>query len=274
MSRSGWLAVGVVAGTVAIVGLSFVGAWIVHRRELSGEGYREVVTVVGAWRSVGLPILALGVAAAVATAGAALAGLLGWRRHAGWIVPVGSVVTLGLLGATLVPVAQDGHASRIDLTPGWAAFVGAGLAAAMVVAAILLAHPSTRHGLALAALAVLVLGAGGVGRWAALQAGAAPTQAWALGTYIRAPTDGQPELTLTVEDGRYRIGDFWSGAWESRSWTVILVDDAACPDARGTYHAHNVGPEGADLRFVKVVDTCADGARAAELETGTWQRER
>ncbi len=273
MSRSGWLAVGVVTGA-AILGLSFADGWIVHRRELSGEGYREVVSVVGAWRSVGLPILALGVATAVATAGAALAALLGRPRVPSWILPVGSAVTLGLVGATLVPIGQDGHASRIDLTPGWAAFAGTALAAAMVGAVILLTRPAARYVLALAGLSVLVGAGGAAGRWAALQAGAAPTEAWALGTYIRAPADDQPELTLTVEAGRYRIGDRWSGAWESRSWTVILVDDPECPDARGTYHAHNVGPDAEDLRFVKVVDTCGDGARAADLETGVWERDR
>jgi hypothetical protein len=51
---------------------------------------------------------------------------------------------------------------------------------------------------------------------------------------------------------------------------VIIDGDPACPDSRGTYHARDAGDE--NLYFVKVVDTCADGARAADLETGTWVR--
>ena len=37
-----------------------------------------------------------------------------------------------------------------------------------------------------------------------------------------------------------------------------------------TYHARGAGEE--DLRFVKIVDTCQDGARGADLETGIWER--
>ncbi len=273
MSRSGWLAVGVAVGG-AILALSFVGAWIVHHRELSGEGYREVVSAVNAWRSVALPVTSMGVVAAVVAAGASLAALLGWHRATRWVGPVGSVLALGLLGATLVPIGQDGHASRIQLSAGWAAFAGTALTAGMALLAVRMIRPSARQAMALVGLALLAMAAGVAGRWAALQAGAAPTEAWAVGSYTRAQTDSQDALTLEVEDGRYRIGDRWSGSWESHSWTVILVDDPACPDARGAYHAHNVGPDGEDLRFVRVVDTCADGARAADLETGTWERAR
>jgi len=271
MSRRTWLAVGVWAGA-AILGLSFLDAWIVHHRELTGEGYREVVSMVGAWRSVGLPVLALGIVAAVATAAVAIAILLGWRRAAPWMLPVGSVLALGLLGATLVPVAQDGHASSVDLSPGWAAFAGIGLAVLMAVAAVRVVRPGARHGLALAAFGFVAVVAGAGGRWALLQASAAAGEAWATGTYSRA-AGGDQGVTLTVDDGRYRIGDRWEGSWESHSWTVILTDDPTCPGARGAYHAHNVGPDGADLRFVKVVDTCAEGERAADLETGIWERD-
>ena len=51
----------------------------------------------------------------------------------------------------------------------------------------------------------------------------------------------------------------------------MVDDDPACPDSRGAYHAHGVDDE--DLRFVMVVDTCEDGARAADLETGIWERD-
>jgi hypothetical protein len=272
MSRPGWLAAAIASG-LAILALSFVDAWIVHRRELTGEGYRVAISTASGWRSVGLPVLAIGVAMAVLTAGLAVAALRGWLRAATWLLPVGAILALGLVGATLVPIAQDGHTSRIDLAPGWAAFAGTALALAMVVAALRTARPTGRHAIGLAGLAVVTIGAGAGGRWAALEAGSAPTEAWALGSYTRAATGDQPELTLTVEPGRYRIGERWSGAWESHSWTVILLEDPACPDARGTYHAHNVGADGADLRFVRVVDTCADGGRSSDLETGIWERD-
>jgi hypothetical protein len=41
----------------------------------------------------------------------------------------------------------------------------------------------------------------------------------------------------------------------------------------GYRFAHDESPSGVDLRFVKVVDTCLDGARATDLETGIWTRE-
>jgi hypothetical protein len=274
MSRSGWVAVGVIAGA-AILGLSFVDAWIVHHREVRGEGYREVITMVNAWRGPAVPVLSLGVVVAVAAAGMSLISSLGRPPTAAraWVPVIGAVVTAGLLGSVLVPIAQDGHASSIDLSPGWPAFAGVGLALVMVVAGLQGARPGARGALALAGLTVVVVGASAGGRWGALQAASAPTEAWAPGTYTRAATGEQEASTLTVEEGRFRIGDRWEGAWESHSWTVILTSDPACPDARGTYHAHNVGPDGEDLRFVKVVDTCADGARAADLETGTWERD-
>ena len=274
MKRSGWVAVGVIAGA-AILGLSIVDAWIVHHRELRGEGYREVFTTVNAWRGPAVPVLSLGIVLAVATAGASLVSSLGRMRHAAWSWTslVGSVITLALLGSVLVPIAQDGHASSIDLSPGWPAFVGVGLAVVIVVASMSVVHPDRRTVLALGGLAAVGVAAGVGGRWGALQVASAPTEAWATGTYTRAATGDEGASTLTVEESRFRIGDRWEGDWESHSWTVILTNDPACPDARGAYHAHNVGPNGEDLRFVKVVDTCTDGARAADLETGIWVRD-
>ena len=93
---------------------------------------------------------------------------------------------------------------------------------------------------------------------------------WQDGTYTRTAGDGPS--SLTIEGGRFEIADRWAGTWESSGWTVVLADDPACPDARGTYHAHGEGEGGEDLRFVRVVDICADGARAADLEAGIWER--
>ena len=80
----------------------------------------------------------------------------------------------------------------------------------------------------------------------------------------------EPAETLTIAGDHVTIGDRWEGTWEWSGWTVTVDNDPACPDSRGTYHARDAGEE--NLRFVKVVDTCAEGARAADLETGIWVR--
>lgn len=76
---------------------------------------------------------------------------------------------------------------------------------------------------------------------------------------------------MTLTETTYVIGDRWSGTFESSGCPIILDDDPACPTTRGTYHAHGVADD--DLRFVMVVDPCMNGARAADLETGTWERD-
>jgi hypothetical protein len=119
------------------------------------------------------------------------------------------------------------------------------------------------------ALVAVVAGAGG--RWLTLQMAEGTGRHWEVGSYTRSATDGAPAETLTLDAQTFRIGERWSGTFESSGWTVVFDNDPACPDARGTYHAHQVGEE--DLRFVKVVDTCLDGERARDLETGTWERD-
>ena len=268
--RARWL---IVLAGVAMGALSLADAWIVHDREVRGEGYRDVLTALSAWESVAVPMLTVGVVAGLATAGAALVTLRRGRALPAWVLPAGSVLTLALVGATLVPIGQDGHSSSIDLTIGWAGLVGIALAAVMAACAMWVARPRGAHTLALAVAAVVVLGAAAGGRWVVLQVAAGSNEAWSDGSYTRSATDDEPTEVLTLDDGRYAIGDRWSGTWESLGWTVVISDDPACPDTLGTYHAHG-HPEALDedLRFVMVVDPCRDGERAADLEAGIWER--
>ncbi len=269
MTRGRWLALVALAG-LGLFGLSFIGGWLVQDRELTGEGYRSLQTVLSAWGGHGMPWLTVAALTALVVAAAALA--LAFRRRAPpWILLVGSAAVLGLVLATAWPVSQVGHASRVDLNPGLPLLVGAVLATAMVVGALAVAWPGRAAAVALTLGTLAIIAGGASGRWMLLQAAEGTGRHWSDGSYSRTATDGEPTETLTIGDGRFMVGDRWAGTWEWSGWTVVLDDDPACPDARGTYHAHGVGES--DLRFVKVVDTCLDGARAADLETGTWARQ-
>lgn len=269
MTRTRWLVLVAVCGA-AVFALSFVNGWIVHDRELRGEGYRHVQHAVSAWRGVGMPVLTLGVLAAAMTAGWAVAAV---RRPslAAWPLAIGAATTVGILAAAAVPVGQDSHASSVDLSAGPLGAVGALLAVAMVVGSVAALRPPGRVLGATAAVAALALVAGTGGRWLGLQLGEGQGRHWTEGSYTRPAIGGEPTETLTIGDGTFTIGDRWRGRWEWSGWTVVVDDDPACPDSRGTYHAHGV--DDADLRFVMVVDTCQDGSRAADLETGIWARD-
>jgi hypothetical protein len=264
-----WLAVLVIVG-IAIFALSFVNAWIVHDREVRGEGYRFVQHSVGAWRGVGMPVLTLGVLAALAVAIGAGLTLLGWLRVTPWLLVLGSSLALGVIASSAWPVSRDGHASSVDLSPGVVLPVGIGLAILMFVAAVAVARPSLGLTVAAVTLGAVALGGGALGQSFALAAGEGTGRHWSEGSYTRTATGGEPTETLTIAGETVSISDRWGGSFEWSGWTVVIDNDPACPDSRGTYHAHGVGEE--DLRFVKVVDTCQDGARAADLETGTWER--
>ncbi|MGH2381231.1 MAG: hypothetical protein ACRDG7_08425 [Candidatus Limnocylindria bacterium] len=272
MDRSRWLILIAVAG-IAIVALSFLDGWITHDREVRGEGSRFIQITLNAWRSVAMPVLTAGVLAALGTAvGAAIA--LRWSSiKRAWLLPAGAVLALALIGASMVPIEQDGHASSVDLSAGWLAAIGIGLAGLMLVGAARATGPSRRLVVALGVVGAVAFAGGIGGRWLGLQWREGTGQHWSEGSYVRAATAGERAETLTIDQGRFRIGERWAGTWESSGGTIVLVDDAACPDARGTYHAHDEGPSGVDLRFVKVVDTCGDGARAAALEAGIWVRQ-
>lgn len=268
MSRSRWLLAIAVAG-VAIFALSFVNAWIVHDRELRGEGYRFVQYFLSAWRGVGMPVLTVAAVAALATAAWAVAVL---RRPslAAWPLMAGSVLVLGLMVAVAWPISQDGHASSVDLTPGLLLPAGMLLGAVMFGGSMALVQPSRRDRLLLSIVAVVVIVGGAGARHLGLQLAEGTGRHWSEGTYTRPATGGREAATLTIGDGTFRVDDRWSGTWEWSGWTVIVDDDPACPGSRGTYHAHGEEDEG--VRFVKVVDTCADGERAADFETGIWER--
>ena len=268
MTRSRWLLAITVAG-IAIFALSFVNAWIVHDRELRGEGYRFVQYFLSAWRGVGMPVLTVAALVALATAGWAVAIL---RRSAlpAWPLMAGSVLVLGIMVAVAWPLSQDGHASSVDLSPGLLLPVGMVLGAVMFGGSMAVARPSRRDRLVLALVAVAVIVAGAGARHLGLQLAEGTGRHWSEGSYTRPATGDRPAATLTIGDGTFRVDDRWAGTWEWSGWTVIVDDDPACPGSRGTYHAHGEADEG--LRFVKVVDTCADGERAADFETGIWAR--
>jgi hypothetical protein len=270
MSRAAWLAVLAVSGA-AFFGLSFVNAWIVHDRELLGEGYRHLETMVGAWRTRGVPVLTVAALLALVVAATAAAGLVRSRPPAGRWLLLGSVGVAALSVAAAVPIGQSGHASSVDLRVGPLGAAGIGLAAVMALASVAIAAPSGRALAGFLAGGLVVAGAAVGIRWLDLHAAEGTGAHWADGTYARPAEAGFAAMTLTVEDGRYRLGGRWAGTWEGSGWTVVLDDDPACPDSRGAYHAHGEGD--ADLRFVKVVDTCEEGARAEALEAGTWRRE-
>ena len=269
MSRRSWLAVMAVAGILTFA-LGLVDGWIVHDREVRGEGYRVVQVVLGAWEERGFPILAAGtVVALVVGIGAAMAGA-GRAVVPGWLLVVGACLALGILASGAFPVSQDSLASSVDLSFGWPLAVAVGLATVMVAAGLLAFRPPAGVAVVAAALVVVAFSAGAGGRWYGLQLAEGDGRHWSDGSYTRTATGEEPTETLTFAGDTITIGDRWSGSLDWNGWVVNIVDDPACPDARGTYHAHGEGEE--DLRFVKVIDTCRDGERAADLETGIWER--
>lgn len=272
MERRGWLIV-VAVGGAAIFGLSFVNAWIDFDRELRGEGYRHVRIGLSAWRSVAFPTLAGGVLAALGAATLAVASLRGAPSGVARLVPVAAFVSLALTATSVVPLRWDGFTTSIDLRPGWLTPVGLIVAAGVAGAAVRATNATGRFVVVVGVLSILVA-AGGIGlRGLVLDASGGDDETWSDGVYLRQATPAGAGQTLTIADGTFRIGDRWSGAWEgSGDWTFVLADDPACPAARGAYHAHRTGDSGQDLRFVMVVDTCAGGARAADLEAGVWKR--
>lgn len=269
MTRGRWLLLVAVAGTT-IFALSFVNAWIVVDRELRGEGYRHALSSVSAWRGAGLPVLTIGALAALATAAWAVL-LVRAPARPSWPLIAGSVVVVAVLLAAAVPVGQDAHASSVDLSAGPLLPVAIVLAAGMVAGALAVTRPSRAIVIAAAGLGVLVLVGAAGGRWVGLQVAEGSGRHWSEGSYTRTATGDEPTESLTIGDGTFTIADRWGGRWEWSGWTVVLDADPACPDSRGTYHAHGVADD--DLRFVKVVDTCEGGARAADLETGIWERD-
>jgi hypothetical protein len=261
----------VAATGIAIFALSFVPGWIFHERIVMGEGYRRAFVDLSAWRAVAVPVVS---AAAVLALLVGLAGAVRAVRSAripAWLPVVGSALVLGLLVASAVPVWQVGHASRVTLTPGWALIVAIGLGVVMVAAAVAPARPSGRVAIASVLLALLAVGAGSVGRLVGLNLNEGDGRFWEAGSYTRPATGQEPAETITLDGSTYRVDDRWSGSFEWSGWTVIFDNDPACPDSRGSYHAHPAADAG--IYFVRIVDTCLDGERGRDLETGIWARD-
>ena len=270
MTRTRWLWLVAVAG-LAIFAISFVQGWIVHERELRGEGYRFVRIFLSAWRGVAIPVTAAAAVMALAVAFWSTARALVSPQAPAAILVLGSALVVALIGASALPIMQDGHASSVTLGPWWILPVALALGLLMLVASAAAVRPSRRVVAAAAVLAVVAFAGGAGGRWLGLQLAEGGGGHWEVGFYTRTATDGQATETMTLTGETYRIGEAWSGTFESSGWTVVLADDPACPSARGTYHGHRV--DEADLRFVMVVDPCMDGARAADLEMGIWRRD-
>jgi hypothetical protein len=267
-SRLIWLVAG---AALALVALSFVQGWIVLDRELRGEGYRSLQIQLSAWRGVAVPVTSAAAVAALTVAFWAVARALASRMANAATGVVGSALVVALVAASALPVTQSGHASTVRLTAGPLWPLALALALLMLGASLAVARPSRRVLASAGGLGVLALAGAAGGRWIGLQLAEGTGQHWEVGSYTRQAVDGQPTETMTLDGTTYVISDRWSGSFESSGWTVVLDADPACPGARGTYHAHGV--DDADLRFVKVVDTCLDGARADDLEAGTWTRD-
>ncbi len=272
MTRTRWLWLAASAG-VAILALSLVNGWILHDREVRGEGYRQVQVYLSAWRGVAMPVTA----AASVVAGAVGLGSA-WmaitRTQRGLAIPaIGAAVSIGLILATAWPVSQTGHASSVALTPSFIEPVALALAGVMGLSLVRALRPSRRVIVASLGVALIATAGGIGGRWLGLQWAEGTGRHWEVGSYTRPATGDQPAETLRLSDDRYEIDERWSGDFESSGWTVSLDNDPACPEARGTYHVHGEGGESVeDLRFVMVVDPCRDGERAGELEAGIWER--
>jgi hypothetical protein len=257
-TRWAWAVAGL---ALALLALSLIPEWLVHHRELRGEGYRSLVVGLTAWqlRSGSLPVLG-GAVALAAAVGALVVARPSWRPWAS----VGAAAVLGLLLAGLVPVSTVGHISRLWIGPGWALVVAIVLAAGIAVLVLRGTRPS--RSIAVAALAALLVSAGmGTGtRMLQLELVEGATPNWSDGTWHRA--DGASG-ELVLDEGTFAL-DGWSGQMEPAGINVILTDDAGCPDARGFYRVRTVDD---GVLWERVIDTCADGARAEALE-GIWRQ--
>ena len=255
----------------AMVGLSLVPGWLIHDRVVLGEGPRDLLAHFSAWQNQSLPVLGAAVVVEALVAAGALILLARRVSVSGPALLLGAAGGLGLILASAWPVSQEGHASSVAISAGWPLGVGIVMAAGMLAAA-LLAGPISRTGLLAAGAVVVVAAVGGAGvRQVGLNLAEGTGHHWSEGTYTRAAIDGAATEQLTLRSGRYSVGDRWSGTFEASGNVVILTGDPACPDARGSYHVQAAGSNG-EIRWERIVDLCAGGERARDLQAGTWQR--
>lgn len=256
----------------AITALSAVPAWLVHTRVVMGEGSRLVVTQWSAWQRDAVPIVTGAVVIGLAVALLALSrGRL--PSMPGWVLVSAAAMPLGLLLAAAWPLSAKMSASHVSLSPGLALLAGIGLAAAMIGAAVALAGP-TRAVLVAAAMTLVVGATAGVGvrAYALEQRRAAADDVDAV--YAR-DAGGGFSHSLVMRDGRYAADERWSGSYLRSGLTIVFLEDPACPDTRGTYHALPADAErqGDRIRLDVVLDVCAGGERARDLEAGVWVRQ-
>lgn len=259
----------ILAAAVGVAVLSLVSGWVVHVRHQGGHGLTEIVAVWNAWQGRAWPILPAGVGVATAVGLLALLELLRPGRVATWLLVGGSAAALGLLTAQLLTLDRRGYASEVVVTPGWPAVVGVALALGMAVCAIAVAG-WVRRAVAIASATLVLFAAAGIGgRWLALSLAEGDPRSYRPGTYVRAEASGQPAGTLVIGSDRFELQGRWSGTFEGRGLVVVLTDDPACPEARGSYRIFPVGEDG--IRWNTIVDLCADGARARDLTAGVWE---
>ncbi len=256
------------AGGLAIIVLSLFPAWLAHDRVLLGEGPRHVHTELGAWTSQSVPVLGAGVLLVVLAGILAATRLAGVRRVAPSWVFLAACAGSGLLAAGLPTISQSGHASGVSLSAGWA--LPAGVLLALLTAGSSLVANTRRRRLALIGLVlVVVLGAGGWGaRQLELNLAEGTGRHYSQGSYTRQAILGEPTETLTFTATTISVGDRWSGTYEGSGRVVSISGDPACPDVRASYHVDSAGNGG--ITWEMIIDTCADGARAKDLTTGTW----
>ncbi len=274
MTRRRWL-LALVALAATLLALSFVDGWVVHDREVRGEGYRHVRVFLDAWQTPAFPVLGVGIGAAAATGLLAVAALRGARLPR-LSLAIGAAVTLGLVAATLPPVRQDGQASSVILGISWVGLIGIVVAGLVATAAVRAVPVDDRTLLLLGVVAVLVGGAAFGGRWATLQLKEGSGRHWSDGAYVRpAPgtrgARGTGSLRLVIDGGSFSVGR-WAGRWAGNGVTVTLDDDPACPAVHAAYNVRAAALGSEDITITRIVDTCADGARAADLD-GAWARQ-
>lgn len=252
---------GLLGLALVVVALSFVPGWLIHEREVRGEGYRTFAIGLTAWqlRSGSLPVIGGAVLATLAVGVAAVALPAGRR----WLL-VGLAAAAGLLASGLLPIGRLGHITHVWLSPSWLLVVGIGLVAGMAVVSFRGARPGSRI---LAISAVALVGAalvGGGGRLLQLELTEGAEPHWSDGSYERVGGGGE---ALIIDGDTFALGP-WSGEIEAAGINVILTGDPGCPDARGFYRVRPA-PDG-NVLWEKVVDICAGGARANDLQ-GVWR---
>lgn len=260
-----------VAAGLGTLGLSFVPAWLAHDRTLLGEGPRHVDVQLSAWTSQSAPILSAAVVLMVVAAVIAAGHLAGWQRLRTWWTFLLACAALGLLVAGLGPVSQQGHATGVQLSPEWALGGAVGLALLAVAGLGSAVSAAPRMVVVGAVVAVVLGGAGWGGRQLELNLAEGTGRHYSTGSYTRTAIGGEPTETLTFSDTTITVGDRWSGMYEGSGRVVSISGDPSCPDARGSYHVDAAANGG--ITWETIVDTCAGGARAQDLTTGTWVRD-